>query len=77
MLENPERLNLQLNYRLDCRVVGLLVKKAELFFIWVTTLYVPQKWCKYNFGVDEELTVAFSRNVESKESVMLHSNTVK
>lgn len=34
----------------------------------VTTLYVPQKWCKYNFGVDVEWTVVFSRNEESKES---------
>lgn len=32
--------------------------------MWVTT----QKWCKYNFGDDDESTVALSRNVESKES---------
>lgn len=36
--------------------------------MWITTLYVPQKWCKYNFGVDEELTGVCSRNVENKES---------
>lgn len=27
-----------------------------------------KKGWKYNFGVDEEWTVAFSRNVENKES---------
>lgn len=31
-------------------------------------LVTTQKWCKYNFGDDDESTVALSRNVESKES---------
>lgn len=67
MLESPERLNLQFNYRLDCRVLGLLDKKTELFYVGNHSV-VPQKWCKYNFGVYEESTLVFSRNVDSKES---------